>query len=256
MDFVRILLIEDDVAHCDEYKNYCSRLENVNLFIANGCKQGVDLLKKEAPDIVLLDLELHDGDGDGILFLESIKSLDLKKTPYIIVITNNDSEKTYTLARANGADYIFPKRKLDYSPTLVIDFVYRYFQISSSGKYLEKQIKQNDQLLEAKVAQWLEDTGFTRDLIGTYCLVDAALIAIKSGKIKPNLKNDVYPHLAEKYDRTVGNIEKAIDGAIKTTWRTTDMRVLTKHYTAEVDYVRGAPTNAELICFLRDKFRT
>ena len=75
------------------------------------------------PDVVIADLELHLGKGSGLDVLSNISSSDLSKKPYIMVTTNNSSQKTYEYARQLGADYILYKHQSDYSEEYVISFI-------------------------------------------------------------------------------------------------------------------------------------
>jgi CheY-like chemotaxis protein len=68
---MRLLLIEDEVAHCEKYVKCAENLPySVDLSIAHGLKKLIEIAKSGFFDVVLLDLELHESDGDGISFLE------------------------------------------------------------------------------------------------------------------------------------------------------------------------------------------
>ena len=75
------------------------------------------------PDVVLLDLELHQGGGNGLLFLLGLSRLNLPFRPYIIIITHNVSQVTFESARQLGADFILAKYETGYSAQYVIEFI-------------------------------------------------------------------------------------------------------------------------------------
>ena len=109
---MKILLVEDEIAHCEKYQKCVEYLPyKVELSVANGYKKAVKLATGGGYNIIFLDLELAESDGDGIIFLEWLKTAKLEIAPYVIIITNNRSYATHKIVRELGADYIFTKNK-------------------------------------------------------------------------------------------------------------------------------------------------
>lgn len=75
------------------------------------------------PDVVILDIELHHGAGNGITFLTKPNALNLTARPYVLITTNNSNSVTYESARTLGADFIMSKHKPDYSAQYVVEFI-------------------------------------------------------------------------------------------------------------------------------------
>jgi len=98
--------------------------------------------------------------------LQHISKKELKyRLPFIIVITVNTSIKAHSIARKFGADYVFTKTKIDYSPRLVIDFAYNYFLTAEDVIKIPTSNKYED---EAKkiIVIYLEKIGITNTLDG------------------------------------------------------------------------------------------
>lgn len=74
----------------------------------------------ELPDVVILDLELHLGGGNGLEYLSDLKQLKLVHRPLVIVTTNNTSKIVLDTARDLGAAMILTKYEQDYSATYVL----------------------------------------------------------------------------------------------------------------------------------------
>ena len=72
----------------------------------NNSFDAIEMVKNYLPDAVILDLELHLGGGNGLLFLNELKKLTLTRRPYILVTTNNSSNITLEQARSLGANFI------------------------------------------------------------------------------------------------------------------------------------------------------
>ena len=83
---LNILIIEDDVAACRELRLYIEKIENLKLVgITADSDKGIELVKSALPDVVILDIELHHGTGNGIIFLAKLNALNLSIRPYIDV---------------------------------------------------------------------------------------------------------------------------------------------------------------------------
>ena len=121
---LRVLLVEDDATSCMEINDYISRLDDVTLVAStNNASTAIEYMKEFLPDAVILDLELHQGGGDGLFFLAQLQQLELSKHPYILVTTNNSSNITYESARQLGADFILAKYQENYSSQYVVEFL-------------------------------------------------------------------------------------------------------------------------------------
>jgi len=255
MRIIQLLLVEDEEAHCAEYREYVSVLEYPrDLYIANGEPKALELAQAFSIDVIILDLELHYGDGDGILFLKKLRHLALEKAPYIIVITHNPSPETRMYARRNGADYIFWKAKPDYSPKLVVDFAFAYFlNMQSLKTSTDKQPMVPS--IENEILSRIERIGITSGMTGKGYLVDAIALVAMSCKPEIKLNKDVYHPIAKKYKKSVWSIEKAIAGAINKAWCITDQDTLAENYTSVVGHSNGNPTNREFIFYYADKVK-
>ena len=83
-----VLLIEDDKFACEEIRNYIDQLDDVSLLgITNDSNEALDMVKYYIPDAIILDLELHEGGGNGLFFLSKLHDIGLEKIPYILITT-------------------------------------------------------------------------------------------------------------------------------------------------------------------------
>ena len=75
---LQILLIEDDESACIELKNAIEEYEDMTLAaITNNSSDALELTKYYLPDIVILDLELHAGGGNGFMYLQGSTNWNL-----------------------------------------------------------------------------------------------------------------------------------------------------------------------------------
>lgn len=247
---MRLLLIEDDIAHCKLYRQQIVLGGHIHILnIAHGVKDALGYVRREVPDVILLDLELRGSDGSGLLFLQMLQ-IDKESAPYIIVITNNSSPKTFALARQYGTDFIIPKYKPDYSPQYVIDFAYQYYLLSQSERV---SIDSLSPPVEEKIEQYLENIGITYDMSGRKYIAEAARLVLERGIFDVQLGRDIYPIIARRYGKSDASIDRAIGNAIKKAWRISSMETLARYYTPKTSLYKGVPTNKEFIFYVADK---
>ena len=121
---LNIILVEDDADTCKRFTEYADLSDAVSIAaVTNNSYRALELVNELHPDAVILDLELNEGKGNGLLFLQDLKNLDIPFHPYILIATNNSSTITYEYARKFGADFIMSKYQSDYSEQNVLDFL-------------------------------------------------------------------------------------------------------------------------------------
>jgi DNA-binding response OmpR family regulator len=255
MQKMRILLIEDEKEHCIEYKDHIRTLGyHPELYIAHGEADGLKKFHLFPMDVVILDLELQESDGDGIIFLEKIRRLKAPENLFIIVITHNTSFKTKELVRKSGADYVFHKSKPDYCPQNVVAFA-RYQYLIYKNEKNECSEPAAVKTMEEEVRSEMDKIGMTDKLTGKRYAIDSITVTAKSNSTDINLEKEVYPAIAKKYSRKPGSVAKAIENAIKDVWYTADMEMLAEHYTIQIGPGKGAPTNKDFICYYAKKIK-
>lgn len=96
----KILVIEDNAALNEAYEIILSS-EGHRVTVAHNGQEGIDKLKRLAPDLILLDLLMPTLDGIG--FLKKYRKLYPKSDTKIVVLTNLDQDKQITTALKLGA---------------------------------------------------------------------------------------------------------------------------------------------------------
>jgi len=246
-----LLLVEDENQHRLDYKDYIQTLSPtlgypISFYMAEGESKALSLVQKFNFDAIILDLELQESDGDGISFLKKLNRLNLPDKPYIVVATNNRSPLVKEAARDSGADYVFWKRKQDYSPKLVMEHICTVYQCKIKARPNEPEVveklSQEDEI-KGKISK----IGFNDDMLGKKYVIDSISIVAKSNDPDINLHRDVFPIIAKNYKKSVGSINRAIETAINKAWSITDDETLAECYPPVVGGSKGAPTNKEFI---------
>ena len=112
---IKLLIIEDSEETVDLIRLILSNENDIRIFDANTIKDGMDLIKKDAFDIILLDLSLPDGNGTYVC--EQVRKFpELYGRPFIVALTADTSQESVNKNLELGCDdYIkkpFDRKKL------------------------------------------------------------------------------------------------------------------------------------------------
>lgn len=102
----KIVIIEDDEMSAEHLAHILTSSGHEILHEVNGT-DGIQMVKNEAPDVVLLDINLPDVDGKVVA--RRLRSLPNGQFLPIIAVTGLSSETFRQLARAYGCDDVITK---------------------------------------------------------------------------------------------------------------------------------------------------
>ncbi|MCK6258799.1 response regulator [Fictibacillus sp. KIGAM418] len=256
-----ILLVEDDEAECQAMSNYIESTTDVKLVgITKDSMQALEYFSSYQPDVIVLDLELHNGKGDGLSFLENMAQQKIDHKPFILVTTNNNSQIIHNQARKFGADFIIPKYKENYSAQNSVQFLRALKQsIQRSNKsnsvrsvsYNTPHTPQKPQeKMEKRLFSEFNHIGISPKMKGRKYLTNAVQILLEDPTSK------VCFIIANKYSKTEASVSRAMQNAINNAWSSCNMDNLTKYYTAHIRSDKCVPTYMEFIHYYADKIKT
>ena len=251
-----VLLVEDDEKACVEIQRYADTTDGIRIInTTNNSFTALEMMKASLPDAVILDLELHLGGGNGLLFLTEMRKMELPRRPYILVTTNNASNITLEQARKLGADFIMAKYETQYCAQYVIEFLRMMsaaiFQAASPSAGSPEIVSedQHKRRFTKRIQRELDLIGISPKAIGYQYLTDAIMLTYEDPA--PNLCR----RLSEKYHKTDVSIERAMQNAINRAWRISDPDDLLEHYTGKVRSDKGVPTLMEFVYYYVNKLK-
>lgn len=125
----KILLIEDDSFLVEMYTAKLE-LENFEVMAAEDGKKGLDLAKKEKPDIILLDILMPK--MDGFVVLDHLKKEDATKNIPVVLLTNLGQKEDVKKGFEKGAvGYLI---KAHFMPSEVVDKIKEILEENKSKK--------------------------------------------------------------------------------------------------------------------------
>ncbi len=259
-EIVKILILEDDLEERTQFENVSKETSEIEI-IGNtaNATEALSISQTQNPDAIIVDLELHDGIGNGLQFLSDLKNTACKSKPFLLVTTNNSSHTTHDAARSFGADFILTKYEKDYSAEYVIHFI-KMMVHTLRKENCDAPVKSKDcaadklsfhDIPEADLIEFIRNEiiriGISPKTVGFKYLVDAVLIKLV------DTHANIYKTLGPKYKKSDPSIERAMQYAINIAWRTGDPDDLLTLYTARINSERGVPTIMEFIYFYVSK---
>lgn len=213
-------------------------------------EKAYEFILNHNPHAVILDLELQDGVGDGLVLLDKLRNTVLPRRPYIIVNTKNPSKTTLDAVKLKGADYTFSKWQSGYSPKTVINHLLLVMPaiLGHAEEPPEPPTKADlEKQMRGFLQQEFNKLGVSIKNIGYEYLIEAAILAAHNvnlgwGKI-----------IGEKFGKSEGSVIHAMQYAICSTWDNSDINNLTTYYTAPLSKNKYVPTTTEFVFFYRQK---
>lgn len=252
---LELLVVEDDSTACQEIIIELDKdLDNFYLIgTTNNSSQAFQYVINSQPDVVILDLELHRGGGDGLEFLKHLKENKMSRPPFILVTTNNISTITHNAARELGADFIMTKNQEGYSAKSVLEFLKttKPFILNRKAEQLSQVVDesptQSAKRLQRKICNELNKVGISPKSVGYRYLIDAISIIVKEPI------QHICNVIGKMYGKSEYSVERAMQNAINRAWNTTDINDLLENYTAKINSDKGVPTITEFIYYYAQK---
>lgn len=253
-------MVEDEKDICDMYREQAQKQQGISIVYDTGSEQQALLyLKQHKIDVMILDLELKE--GDGISLLDLIRDESMEK-PFTVVVTNTVSNVTLSYVRTHGADFIYQKLNASYSPNHVLRFIEKVYPYNHYAEVYEDRrpallaIRRElaATALQKSVREDLEYMGFKHKMSGFDYLMDAIIMCVNSEADTIFVTSQIYPEIAKKRNTTQTRVERAIRWAIERVFVKADIHKLHKGYPFRYDPERGRPTNAQFILNMASKY--
>lgn len=114
---VKILIVDDEVDVCRFAKSFFEA-RGLTVFTSQKGQEALEIFKKEAPDIVLIDVKMEG--MDGVALLKEIKKID-KEANIIMVSAIEDMDVIEEAKRHGAAAYITKPLVLEELEKIVLD---------------------------------------------------------------------------------------------------------------------------------------
>ncbi|MDA8222094.1 MAG: sporulation transcription factor Spo0A [Desulfitobacterium hafniense] len=277
---IRVLLADDNREFVEVVKEYIERQEDMSLVgVAYHGNEALELISREEPHVVLLDIIMPHLDGLGVL--EKLQNAPLR--PKIIILTAFGQESMTQRAVSLGANYYILKpfdldilgkriRQLqdDFSSSVNIasnsSTVSNRNSVSNANLNSSSNSNSNSQIstgilpptsknLEVEVTRMIHQMGVPAHVKGYQYLRDAIVNVVSDVSLLGAVTKELYPMIAVKYQTTPSRVERAIRHAIELAWDRGNVDFMNRFFGYTINVDRGKPTNSEFVAMVADKLR-
>lgn len=247
-----IMIVEDEPEVRADFRLAIAKYESMSLVYETGSEQqALHYLEMHETDVMILDIELEE--GDGLSLLEMIEKRGIKK-PFVIVVTNTASRVIFSYLRAHGADYIYQKTNLSYSPLRVLSVIEKicpYQRLEEERRCMHAVAvniqEKEEQVTRKYIENELGKMGFRKRHVGFRYTAEAIFLLMQEKEEQPYASNRLYDQIASTYQTTQSGVERGIRNAIEAAFTGANIRVLHHYYPFPYDEEKGRPTNTEFL---------
>lgn len=235
-----IVIADDNSALCESIRQYLDSQDGFEVvgIAPNGVK-AIELVTKQQPDLLLLDIVMPELDGFGVL-----ASLEGKK-PTVIMMSQLATDGFVQKAMQYGASYFLAK-PFDYNALV------RVINNFTSSQPRAQQTKKNKNLDE-KIANLFISVGIPAHIKGYQFLREAIKMTIETPDIINSITKRLYPGIAEHYQTSPSKVERAIRHAIEVAWNRGKIENINNVFGIKIYSPNDKPTNGEFIALVADK---
>lgn len=237
----------------DFLRNMLSSLRGCGFECLSVSKNGeelMDAVKKEQPDVIIMDAFM--ARYDALAVLKLLPSAKLSVKPYTVVLSNSDNGVFEQQVLSSGADYYFIR------PVDIDVLTERVSFLTGNGDTASNVVKLNKSTapdLEITVSEIMHELGVPAHIKGYQYLRDAIIMSVNDPEMMNSVTKVLYPTVAKHFSTTSSRVERAIRHAIEVAWDRGDIDVLGAYFGYTIQNSRGKPTNSEFIAMIADKLR-
>ena len=266
---ISVLIADDNKEFCSILNDYLLNQKDIVVTgIAKDGREALELIVERKPDLVILDIIMPHLDGLGVL--EKLNTMDLEKTPRIIILSAVGQDKITQQAITLGADYytvkpfdmeVFTKRireMFNSAPTIQESSAQsnRVSYPTTSSYILTSEQKSKTPIdLETEITNIIHEIGVPAHIKGYMYLREAITMVVNDMELLSAVTKELYLSIAKKYNTTASRVERAIRHAIEVAWGRGQIEAINKLFGYTVHNDKGKPTNSEFIAIIADKLR-
>ncbi|CAG9623188.1 sporulation transcription factor Spo0A [Sutcliffiella rhizosphaerae] len=256
---IKVCIVDDNRELVGLLEEYISAQEDMEVVgVAHNGQECLQLLQDKNPDVLVLDIIMPHLDGLGVL--EKMRSLNLNKSPNVIMLTAFGQEDVTKKAVDLGASYFILK------PFDMENLVSNIRQVSGKASPILKRTGSSSQVfssshepkgknLDANITSIIHEIGVPAHIKGYLYLREAISMVYNDIELLGSITKVLYPDIAKKYNTTASRVERAIRHAIEVAWSRGNIDSISSLFGYTVSMSKAKPTNSEFIAMVADKLR-
>lgn len=255
-DLTEVVIVDQDQDFTQEFKQELKESEKLEcVATANDGYSGLELILKEDPDNVVIDLILPH--MDGLSILDRLYEKNIITDLNIIILSSFLNEQMIKLLQNYDIDYFMSKPvDLDCVKNRIMDLNKDFDFKNYSKKVTESSAKENKEAnINLEITNLLDEFGVPANIRGYLYLRNAIYLSISDLNLVNSITKKLYPEIADNFSTESNRVERAIRHAIKVAWERGNQNKITDYFGYSISETIGRPTNAQFIAKVADNFR-
>ncbi|MBC8590562.1 sporulation transcription factor Spo0A [Wansuia hejianensis] len=263
MKKVKVVIADDNREFCQILSQFISDQKEFEIVgIAKDGIEAIEKVKKEKPDILILDIIMPHLDGLGVL--EKLNKFSDGYFPKVIVLSAVGQDMITQKSIELGAAYYMVK-PLNFNMFIdrlreiagIQESVNLNFMFSKNydTNFIVQENNHKERDLETKITKIIQEIGVPAHIKGYLYLRESISMVIENMEYLGAVTKELYPTVATKFNTTPSRVERAIRHAIEVAWNRGNIDTIDRIFGYTVNNNKGKPTNSEFIALIADKIR-
>ncbi|WFA09703.1 sporulation transcription factor Spo0A [Tissierella sp. Yu-01] len=261
MEKIKVAIADDNKEFCHIIAQFISAQDEFEVVgIARDGIEALDIIEREKPNVVVLDIIMPHLDGLGVL--EKLHESEEEYFPKVIILSAVGQDKITQRAIELGASYYVVKpfdfkifiKRLKETAEINNETSNTEDNITKSNNEVKKSVN-SEKNMETKITKIIQEIGVPAHIKGYLYLREAITMVIDDMDYLGAVTKELYPCVAEKFNTTSSRVERAIRHAIEVAWNRGKIDTIERIFGYTVNNNKGKPTNSEFIALIADKLR-
>ena len=262
MDVVTVAIADDNRDFCGILKDYFDKQSGIQvLWTAHDGEEAIEMMKRQAPDVLLLDIIMPKLDGLGVM--ERTASIESCHNTKTIIISAIGQESIIQKAINLGSEYYIVKPfDLNILVKRIQELAGKGFHVTNAitkkatmENTMNQVIENKGTSLEVEITNIIHEIGVPAHIKGYQYIRYAIAMVVHNIDLLSAVTKELYPEIAKEYNTTPSRVERAIRHAIEVAWNRGKIDTIDKLFGYTVHTDKGKPTNSEFIAIIADKLR-
>ncbi len=244
------MIVDDSQEIREKLSVIVESMDNVSLLgtAANGVT-ALEMIARQKPDILLLDIIMPQLDGFGVM--EYLAEKDIM--PDTIVISALTQENFIFRALNLGVKYFIAKPfDSENIKTRIKDIIAIQKGMPLAHPSQPETISKHA-TLDERISSVFISIGIPAHIKGYHFLREAVKMVIENPDSINRITKELYPGIAKKFNTSASKVERAIRHAIEVAWTRGKIENINQLFGFKVYGKNDKPTNGEFIALIADK---
>lgn len=250
---IKLLVVDDNADLRQRIVDQFGRMEQFNVVgAASNGVAALEMVKKQQPDVMLLDVVMPQLDGFGVM--DVLSDLNIPKRPEVIMMSALTQEVFIARAIDLGARYYLAKPfDMETLKSRILDVCGGATRLQQRPHSFEPAVREAKHSIEEKISTMFISIGIPAHIKGYHFLRDGVKMVVDNPDSINRITKELYPGIAKHFNTSASKVERAIRHAIEVAWTRGKIENINRIFGYNIYTRNDKPTNGEFIALIADK---